>query len=346
MDDAGTGLRGTRAEPSSKLLDALGQEYGIAPAAAIRDLGGSSNLNLLVDNGGRQFVVRVYRPSVSADRIDDIQRVRRTLTEHGYPCVVALRARNGSTRFTIDGRYAEVEQYVEHDARMNTWHRVEDGLRVLGPMHGVMETVRLSAASHEARYTNYIAAEDVVERTALGAERMRSWRLGVAGRRIADDAEELARAVSFAYAAGEFFSLPRQLAHGDFWDNNVLYRDGNIALIHDFDQMSVRPRIDDLALTYYYMNAEPDDLSIARRRALLRRLVGAYDSGLSRKLTEAERAAIPIAVARQPLWSIGGWVVDLDDQRSAQRHAYAMGPALKAAIEIMRTLPAWQRALR
>ena len=40
----------------------------------------------------------------------------------------------------------------------------------------------------------------------------------------------------------------RQLVHGDFWDDNGLFREGRIVLVTDLDFMGVRPRVDDLAL--------------------------------------------------------------------------------------------------
>jgi hypothetical protein len=42
-------------------------------------------------------------------------------------------------------------------------------------------------------------------------------------------------------------------------------------------------------------------------------LVGDGDRGLEVRLSGAERAALPLAMARQSLSSIGGWVARLDD---------------------------------
>ena len=81
-------------------------------------------------------------------------------------------------------------------------------------------------------------------------------------------------------------------------DANVLYRGHDIVLVHDFDHMGERARIDDVALTLYYMNSEPaPDLDMDRRRSLLRRLVDGYESGLEDRLTPAERFALPVALA-------------------------------------------------
>jgi Ser/Thr protein kinase RdoA (MazF antagonist) len=56
-----------------------------------------------------------------------------------------------------------------------------------------------------------------------GTQRIRGWASSSAELYRADAAEELAQRV----AAGErdlVSRLPRQLIHGDFWDNNVFFR--------------------------------------------------------------------------------------------------------------------------
>src|SRR5579859_5447634 len=89
-DNAGNGLRGSRATLSPELLACLRERYGLDDTGdrpeGTRDLGGSSALNLLVTAGGRRCVARIYRPYVSAARLEDIQRVRHVLTRGGVPC--------------------------------------------------------------------------------------------------------------------------------------------------------------------------------------------------------------------------------------------------------------------
>jgi Ser/Thr protein kinase RdoA (MazF antagonist) len=84
VDDAGEGRRGLRARPTATLLTVLRERYGIA-GSQIRDLGGSSNLNLLVADDQTRYVVRVYRPYVTAGRLVAIHHVRRVLGRGGVP---------------------------------------------------------------------------------------------------------------------------------------------------------------------------------------------------------------------------------------------------------------------
>src|SRR5687767_2364027 len=94
-DDAGNGRRGSRATASPRLLELLRVRYGLDGTDEARDLGGSSCLNLLVTAGGDRYVARVYRPYVSASRLDAIQWVRRELARGGVPCAEVVPTRDG-----------------------------------------------------------------------------------------------------------------------------------------------------------------------------------------------------------------------------------------------------------
>ena len=65
MDDAGGRRRGLRETPSLELFQALSDHYGINYDKEVVDIGGSSNLNLLVCDADRRYVLRVYRPYVT-----------------------------------------------------------------------------------------------------------------------------------------------------------------------------------------------------------------------------------------------------------------------------------------
>src|SRR5215470_8178164 len=76
-----------------------------------------------------------------------------------------------------------------------------------------------------------------------------------AERRMASPAARLAEQVA-AGETGRAARLPRQLVHGDFWDDNVFYRGQDPAFVADLSFMAERARIDDLALTLYYADTQ------------------------------------------------------------------------------------------
>lgn len=343
-DNAGGGLRGLRATPSPELFAALHDCYKIDIGNDVVDLGGSSSLNLLVANDNRRYVLRVYRPYVTEARLGDIHLVRRKLVTRGVPCPEVVATRDGQPWMVLDGRLVEVEHYVERDADMNSWERLETGLPILGRIHTILRDVEVGLDARRPLFANHIESHDALNGTRRGTRRIRSWASSPADLDLADAAEKLARLV--AAAENDLVSLlPRQLVHGDFWDNNVLFRDGRVVLVTDFDFMGERARIDDLALTLYFTCLQdPQTAASDAQLGRLPRLVDAYDSGLAIPLSRVERAALPLAMARQPLWSIGGWVARLDDEQSARQHAAGTVSEVNWALGMLGELDKWQLA--
>jgi Ser/Thr protein kinase RdoA (MazF antagonist) len=342
MDDADGGLRGLRAQPGPGLGRALRDHWGLGRFDGAVDLGGSSSLNLLVGDADRRYVVRVHRPHVTPERLGAIHQARRALLAGGVPCAPPVPTLQDEAWVYLEGRLVEVEAHVDHDAVMDSWRRLEAGMALLAHIHNLLRHLEVGEEGRRPRLANHLEPADVAASVRRGVERIRRWEPTPAERRLAAVAEELAERVTQA-EAGLVARLPRQLVHGDFWDNNVGFRHGRPVLVADFDFMGERARIDDLALTLHCaLGADGDP---ARDRARLRRLVASYDAGLDLPLSAGERAALPVAMARQPLSSIGGWVARLDDQAAARRHAASVGPELAAALQVMTDLERWRDAL-
>ncbi len=100
---------------------------------------------------------------------------------------------------------------------------------------------------------------------------------------------------------------------------------------------------DDLALTLYYTSVDITD--ITRDPAQLAELAGTYEAGSGTRLTQHERDAIPLAMARQPLWSIAVWVALLDSQATARRHLAATAHELTWALQLADRITELQDAL-
>lgn len=330
----------TRGEASDRLFEALYEQYGIRGGDGTRDLGGSSNLNLLTVHDDQRYVVRVYRPWVTEGRLAAMQGARRHLAEGGVPCVLPLLTRKGGSWISVEGRLVEVEPYVEYDAKMDSWERLEAGLPMLGRVHTLFQSL---VVGEEGRYplaTNHIEADAVLTGVARGIARVQQWNPSPSEREVIGKAEELARLVTEAERG--FDGLPRQVVHGDFWDNNLLFREGRVVLVADLDFMGERARIDDLALTLYYTNSTFHDDPVSDERIRrLRALVDAYDSGLDEPLTRAERAALPLALARTPLAFIA-MIAVVDSEAGARQMASEMVGDLSWAIAIVQEVERWR----
>ncbi len=345
-DNARGGLRGERAWPTPELIAAICAGFGFDQLYDWRDIGGSSCLNLLMMRDGARYVARVYRPYVTEARLRDIQRVRSILKCWGIPCANLLPAVSGAPYIRYQGRLIEAEGYVDHDGYMDTLAQLKRGLPVLGRMTSALRHVTaLSQDAMRPVFANHLPFEQILPATQKGCDRICGWNPNAYERQLVKASLRLAGDVWQA-GSGLFERLPCQLAHGDFWDNNVLFRGKAVVLVQDFDFMGKRRRIDDIALTLYYANADLKNAGMPawRRAEEMKGLLNAYESGLDIPLEPDERAALPIAIAAQPLWSIGGWVATLDSEYTARKHASDMLAYVEEAQRIIDNLARWQAA--
>jgi homoserine kinase type II len=293
-----------RPQVTPDLLHVLRARYGLRWDGDPVDLGGSNNLNLHLPCTDGGWVARVYCPWTSPARLGAIQLVRSVLVAAGLPFAETVTASAGQRWIAFDGRVVEVERYVAGD-NMDTGAGLLHGMRVLGQIHDVLAGIDAPSAARDAPFPNHVGSNRALAWTRQGTATIR------AGNPSADDlhAAQVADSLATELADAELElagNLPRQLVHGDFWDNNVLFRDGEIVLLLDLDFMGERPRIDDLALTLYYANSTyGDGYTTPERMAMLGVLVDGYNRGLANELTAAERAALPYAVARTVLCFVG-----------------------------------------
>lgn len=335
----------SRLTASDELVAEVSRSFGLAPPDAWSDLGGSWTTNLRLDWPDREpLVVRLHRGSTSPARLAAVQAARQAVAAAGIPTVLPIPASDGSPFVVLGNRRpAELERYVRWNERMNTPPRLEAGFAVLGQVHDALRAGTIPPAARTTDYANHLHSEQAVAATRRGAERIHGWH--DAG--LTQLAERGVRHIDAVAAAEEPLRAGQlsQLVHGDFWDNNVLYQDGVLAAVIDFDFMGERPRIDDLALTLYFFLLEPGrDLPKAADRAQVRRFVDAYDAGTTLPLSADERAALPLAIARQPAWSFGRWVNQLDEA-DARAHLSDIADELPVAETIMAELGPWQDAL-
>ena len=340
--NAGGGLRGSRAELTKELRELLSDEYGFAKSAEYSDLNGSSSLNLYIDANQFQYVVRVYRPYVTSKRLDDIIFIRKKLNEYNIPFSKTFQSIRNQDYITWNDRLVEVEYFVKNNGIMDTVEKLEYALPLLGKMTSILGGIEnASTDRRKPHFANYIDFEQITEMTEKGCNRILSWNPTEYEREIIYKSKILSEKITNA-GSKTFPNLPKQLSHGDFWDNNVLFNDNKIVLITDLDFMGERRRIEDIALTLYFSHisegfCKSEDMS-SERAVELKELLNIYENGLDVRLTETEKAALPTAIALQALWGIGGWVVLLDDENAARNYVSSMIWELERCNYIMDNL--------
>ena len=334
---------GERAVVTPELLRVLRERYGLCWPGGVVDLGGSVNLNihLPAENGG--FVARLYAPWTSSARLSSIQLVRSRLAQSGLPLPETISTRDGAAWMSFDGRVLEVERYISGQ-RMDTWDRLLHGMGMLGQIHQALQGVDAGEAGREAPYANYVAADRALEWTRDAAARIRADSGSPAELQLAQLAERLAHELQGAELEQVVF-LPQQLVHGDFWDNNVLFRDMEIVAVLDFDFMGERARIDDVALILCYMFTTVSFREQHRppnRIGKLRELVDAYDAGLRDHLSAHERAALPLALVRNVLPPFCNlWHVR--DEAAYRTYVSQITLEVEWSLELLAEVERWQR---
>jgi homoserine kinase type II len=340
MDDAGGGSRGLKPTVTSSVVGAVQRTWGLDVARA-GVLGGSTGLNLLVDGADGRVVVRVHRSHVSAGRVLALQDAREAVASRGVPTAPTVLGRRGERHAVAGSWVIEAEAFIESDTTMDSLPRIERAMPLLARLHAALDGIELPEGADELRFGNYLAAADTASKTAAGVQRIRE--LGAALHPIAELTEAVLGKVTAAPTRTGH--LPGQGCHGDYWDNNVSFKGGDVVLVADFGFVNRRPRIDDLALTLYFTLWELDTAHHPDPVAELAALVDAYDRGAQGQLSPDERADLPVALARQALWSIGVWAVELDDA-AVVAHLREHDAALTCALDILENIDRWRHALQ
>lgn len=293
---------------SPELLDFVTEAYGLSVTSPV-DLGGSFNLNVLLD----QRVLRVYGPWVGSERLADLQQIRGALLRRGVPIPHLVPAVDGSTWCRFGDCVLEVEHYVAGSA-MNGVERLRTGMFQLARLHTLLAELD---SAHPPPLANHLPQERAVEATAAATTSIREHDPSPIDERYCQVAEELA-------ALLPVHDLPTQLVHGDYWDNNVLFRDETLVAVLDFDFAGVRPRVDDVALPLGYLMQTGQPVSE------IRDLLAAYDAGADQPLTAPERQALPFAMARAALFFLQYHLLPADPahrQHLRQEFRQQRGPA-------------------
>ena len=284
-------------------------------------------------------VLHVDRVDVGPARIQALHRARSALAANRIPVVELMRSRSESTWHECHGRVVEVERWVEHDGRMNTWSRLRTGAALLADVHNAGSGLDLGPDGEVCTWANWISPAEVVAHSESAGPRLRRWGLGA----LAEDVVRLAELTA------DDPSLPTQIVHGDFWDNNVYLRDEQIIAVTDFEFLGRRPRVDDLALLLYFADEQPYFDGAGRRSPQDRRdeltpLVRAYAHQLTTPLSDEEITALPLSLARQPLWNYGTRFLTDTDEDHARQDAISNAAAVARALEVMTEPDRWAEA--
>ena len=294
---------GPRASFTAGLQGYLEQTYRLEITSAA-DLGGAYNLNVLLNTPKGRFVARVYRPWVTPSRLEALQRLKLQLKAHHLPVVLPLPATDGRTVASFDGRVLELEPFVSNSGAVESWERYEKAFALLGKLHGAFSRVP-NAAVPAPKVENYGSPETLVGWTKASRQRIRETASPDVPQALAlcDVSLSLLNEMQSRWPGTQ---LPQGLVHGDFGVGNLLWGQNDIVAVGDFDFVARHERVSDVAyaLFWAFERLEPTRDYASRSWHRVPDLLASYDATNAFPLTFQERKALPLAMARVPLyWS-------------------------------------------
>jgi Ser/Thr protein kinase RdoA (MazF antagonist) len=299
---------GPRASADEAAISALIAR--VARGAAWADIGGEFNLNVRVD-AEPPVVLRVHRPWVRRTRVAGLRRLRDRLLRQTPVRVARPIPISGGDVVRVGGRWAEIEEYVDHvppRADEDSYVRL---FEELGRVHAALDAVwepgpPAMTSTHDDMTFGQLRYSVGFTRRRLGA-------------RSEPVVQRMRHLLGELAALRNEVELPCTPIHGDYkLGNTGELSDGSWATF-DLDFARVRERVYDIAGSLHHA-APRGDLFEPRR------LIAAYVRTAPQPLTRDERRWLPGALAVIPLhWAAtAGLVGDgIDGAESAMTAAEA-----------------------
>lgn len=262
-------------EVSDAELEAFLAQYAIGRALSFKGVAeGVENSNYLLDTEAGRYILTLYERRAKVDDLPFFLDLMEWLVAHGYPCARPVADAEGRSLNTLAGRPAAIVTFLSglSARRPGVSHCLEAG-EGLGWLHEAANGFPQARAND------------------LGH---RAWRALAGG--LSTQAETLKPGLAATLAADlEFLDkawpadLPEGVIHGDWFPDNVFFREGGFSGAIDFYFAASDQLAYDLGVALNAWCFEPDgSFNITSARALVR----GYQR--RRPLEPAEKAALPV----------------------------------------------------
>lgn len=284
--------------------------YDVGAIHAVRDFKRGSRrapkLLLKTDHG----LVMLKRLAPGRDdpaHVASNHQVQRVLSEGGFPLPRLARSRGtGDTVVELNRRLYELYEVVKGvPFDLSPEHAFEAG-RTLAQFHGLLDGHALQWQILGTSYHRHAAVEAHLAqlRVKLTPDLHQT---------IDHLSQSYARAGNEADEAG-YETWPRVVVHGDWHPGNMLFGQGNVVAVFDYDTVQLQPRMNDIAngaLQFSLMRSpgDPAGWPESPDEARLRMFIQGYDSVSRSLVSKAELAGLPWlmveALIAEPIIQIG-----------------------------------------
>jgi Ser/Thr protein kinase RdoA (MazF antagonist) len=220
----------------------LGDPLGAQPAER-----GYVNATWDIDTTSGRYFLKRYHPSL---RNTATIRTQHTLIEHlrrsDFPAPAVLHTITDDTLLISNGEYYEVQEYVEGDFYSHEQPaHLQEAARVLGRYHSITAGFQTIALRRKELYGPVFLRRNLGKLvTAWGLEYNPSFTTVI--RQLASQTDDLETRFT------THGSLPHLVIHGDYYADNLLFRDNCIVGVVDYDKAGWQPRVAELAEALVY----------------------------------------------------------------------------------------------
>jgi len=249
---------------------------------------------------GRFLLKRRAAGRDAPDRVAFAHELQRRLGQAGYP-VAGLEPVLGTneTMLRHDDRIYEMFEFVEGTRDDQTEASAAAAGRALGRLHRILDDHRDDAMAADGTYHDAPGIDVALRRIPNAVGRLNP---GVSTEALASICTHLGEVYHDAARRADAVGLKDwagRAIHGDWHPGNLLFRDGRVVGVIDFDSARMAPRLIDVAngaLQFSMLMNDPDEpdrwpdgLDVKRMRALL----AGYDHESGTPLTDEECEALP-----------------------------------------------------
>jgi Ser/Thr protein kinase RdoA (MazF antagonist) len=231
-------------------------------------------------------------------QVDFAHAVQRRLAEHRFPVAGLIETIDGETLVEHEGRIYELFTFIRGKRFDKSNPAAAESGRVLAHFHDIL---REFPNEPEVKHSFHLSLSFV--------QKMEGALESLSKQESPEQLEGIEETISFlqsqyetAYkkvASVDFSSLPTSIVHSDWHPGNMLYKDGEIIAVIDFDSLRVSPRITDIAngaLQFSMRMGEAEHIDAwpdSFRGHTIQSLVQSYDQFTKLPLMASERSIIP-----------------------------------------------------
>ena len=195
-------------------------EYKIGSARSCKGIAeGIENSNYLLTTDSGTYILTIYEKRVNPEELPFFLNLMEHLKEHGIPCPLPIKGRDGQALRTLCGKPAAIVSFLD-----GMWPRrvKPDHCAELGSAMARFHTASQGFTSQRRNDLSLSAWQPLFEASADEAESLRTGLVS-----------ELEAELNFLQSAWPQ-ELPAGVIHADLFPDNVFFHDGNVSGVIDF----------------------------------------------------------------------------------------------------------------